>query len=387
MKRVLFVDDEPYVLAGMTRMLYPLRNQWDMAFVGSGREALRRLDESQFDVLVTDLRMPEMTGVELLGMVRQRFPEVTRIVLSGVADLEFTLRASSLAHQYLCKPCDAASLRSTLERACSMQQVLESPALRKLIAGIEKLPSVPSIFLEISAVLASDRSSTADIANVITRDLNTTAKVLQLVNSPLFSLHRRITNVAEAVTYLGIATVKSLTLGAEAFSRFRDPRLARFAEQLSEHGLQVAVLAREIATSSKIVDATPDDCFAAGILHDVGKLILADNRPAEFLESLRTAGAGGLTVLEAEQRAFGATHAEVGAYLVWLWGLPDCVTEAAAMHHRPGPSATGAVLAVHAANALIHNQAYPEIDMESLAAAGLAAQVPRWRQLLNEAFA
>ena len=199
MKRILFVDDEPNVLAGLRRLLYPLRDQWDMAFAGSGREALQRLEESAFDVLVTDLRMPEMTGVELLGRVRQRFPQITRIVLSGIADLELTLRAATLAHQYLCKPCDSATLHNTLERAYSMRQVLEDPALRELISGIEELPSLPSIYLDLTGILGSGEACAQDIADVITQDMVMTAKMLQLVNSPMFALHRKVTNVAEAV--------------------------------------------------------------------------------------------------------------------------------------------------------------------------------------------
>jgi HD-like signal output (HDOD) protein/ActR/RegA family two-component response regulator len=383
-KRILFVDDEPNVLAGLRRVLDPLSHQWDMVFAASGREALERLGESAFDVLVTDLRMPEMTGVELLGKVRERFPEITRIVLSGTADLEYTLRAATLAHQYLCKPCDAATLRSTLERACSMREVLEDPALKKLISGIEKLPSRPSIYLELNGLLASDDFCARDVAEVVTRDMAMTAKVLQLVNSPLFSVARKITNVAEAVAYLGVETVKSLTLSVAAFSKFRNPRLARFAEQLNAHGLEAGTLARKIARSCPLAGVSADDCFAAGILHDIGKLILADNRPAEFQEAIQYAIANGVTAAAAEAQAFGATHAEVGAYLLWLWGLPDCVVEAVALHHRPGRSAGSATLAVHVADALIHDRRYPEIDLESLSSAGLMDQVPRWQQLLEE---
>jgi HD-like signal output (HDOD) protein len=384
MKRILFVDDEPYVLAGLRRMLYPLRSQWDMSFAGGGREALQRLGESAFDVLVTDVRMPEMTGVELLAEVRGRFPQTTRIVLSGTADMDVTLRAATLAHQYLCKPCDAATLCSTLERACSMREILEDPALKKLISGIEKLPSLPSIYLELNGVLGSDDVSARDVADVIARDMAMTAKVLQLVNSPLFCIPRRITSAAEAVTYLGTETVKSLTLSAVAFSEFRNPRLARFAEQLSAHSLQVGSLAREIGKSSEFAGVTAEDCFTAGLLHDIGKLILADNRPVEFRDALQNAGRNGVTALAAETQAFGATHAEIGAYLLWLWGLPDCVTEAVALHHRLGRSATGATLAVYAADAFIHVRESSEVDVNFLSHAGLAEKLPCWQQLRGE---
>jgi putative nucleotidyltransferase with HDIG domain len=387
MKRILFVDDEPNVLAGLRRMLHPLCAQWEMVFVGGGKEALERLGEFGFDVLVTDVRMAGMSGVELLNQVRERFPETIRIVLSGTADSEAALRTATLAHQYLCKPCDAATFRATLERACSMRAMLWDPTLQTLISGIDKLPSLPSVYLKLNAVLGSDHASVKDIATVITQDMAMTAKVLQLVNSALFGISRKITSVTEAVTYLGVETVKSLSLSVMAFSEFRDPKLARFAEQLSAHSLEVGVLAREIAKSSRFATVTADDCFVAGLLHDIGKLILADNRPNEFRDSLRIAGLGGITSIEAEVEVFGTTHAEVGAHLLWLWGLPDCVTEAVALHHKPGRPAGGAVLAVHVADALIYNKEHPELDADSLGSANLMDQLPRWRKLQSESFA
>lgn len=384
MKKILFVDDEPNVLAGLRRMLHPLRDQSEMVFAGSGREALRLLAESTFDVLVTDTRMPEMTGRELLEEVRNRFPQTIRIVLSGSADSELTLRTATLAHQYLSKPCDAATFRATLERACSVRQMLQDPALKKLVSGIDKLPSLPDIYFKLNAVLGSGDASVKDVAAVIAQDMAITAKVLQLVNSALFGMRRKIGSAMEAVAYLGVDTVKSLTLSTIAFSKFRDPALARLAEQLNAHSLQVGVLAREVARTSDLGAVSADDCFTAGLLHDIGKLILADNRPEEFRECLRIASAGGVTCAEAEAQIFGTTHAEVGAYLLWLWVLPDHVTEAVALHHKPGPGASGAVLAVHAADALVHNPTRPEFDEDGLRNAGLMEQAPRWQQFPTE---
>src|SRR5262249_34954838 len=109
-KRILFVDDEPQVLEGLQRILYPLPREWKMEFVASGNEALKRLGETEFDVLVTDVRMPEMSGIELLAEVVERYPQVIRMVLSGTVDQDLTLRSAALAHQYLVKPCDAQAL-------------------------------------------------------------------------------------------------------------------------------------------------------------------------------------------------------------------------------------------------------------------------------------
>ncbi|MGA3099558.1 MAG: response regulator [Bryobacteraceae bacterium] len=383
MKRILFVDDEPNVLDGLRRMLYPLRDQWRMVFAGSGREALRRLEEAPFDILVTDARMPQMGGAELLEEVRQRFPQTIRIVLSGTTELDLTLRTATLAHQYLCKPCDAATLRATLERTCSVRQMLEDTALKQLISGINKLPSLPAIYLKLNEALGSDDACAKDVAEIIAQDMAMTAKVLQMVNSALFGARREITCIAQAVTFPGMETVKSLAVGVMAFSQFHDPQVAHFATQLTEHSLRVGILAREMAASSQFAGVTADGCFVAGLLHDIGKLILADNRPAEFQDALQIAERNGLTAAAAEARVFGATHADVGAYLLWLWGLPDCVTEAVALHHKP-EGFRGAVMAVHVADALAHNHASPELDAKALGDAGLMEQLPRWRRLQNE---
>jgi putative nucleotidyltransferase with HDIG domain len=384
MKRILFVDDEPNVLGGLRRMLHPLRNQWRMVFANSGREALQQFEEAPFDILVTDARMPDMNGAELLEAVRRRFPQTIRIVLSGTTEMDLTMRTAALAHQYLCKPCDAATLRSTLERACSVREMLDDPALKRLISGINKLPSLPAIYLKLNETLGSEDVCAKDVADVIAQDMAMTAKVLQMVNSALFGMRREITGVTQAVTFLGMETVKSLALSAMAFAQFRNPGLARLASQLTTHSLQVGALARRMAKSSEFEGVTADDCFAAGLLHDIGKLVLADNRPEEFQAAMQNAKEKGLTAAAAETGTFGATHAEVGAYLLWLWGLPDCVTEAVAMHHKPEGTRGGAMLAVHIADALVHNQANPGFDAKAVGDAGLTEQLPRWRQLQSE---
>src|ERR1051326_9397901 len=132
-KRVLFVDDEQNILDGIKRTLHGMRTEWQMAFSASGEEALKRLEESEFDVIVTDMRMPGMSGSELLTEVRQRYPSIVRIVLSGTVEHDLVLRSATTAHQYLVKPCDASTLRGTLDTALRIREILVSPKLRSLV--------------------------------------------------------------------------------------------------------------------------------------------------------------------------------------------------------------------------------------------------------------
>ena len=383
MKRLLFVDDEPKVLDGLQRMLYPFRSQWQMVFASSGREALQRLNESEYDVVFADVRMPEMGGVELLSEVTRRCPQTIRIVLSGTTDLELKLGAVDVAHQYLYKPCDVETLRAAVERAFSGTERLPDAALRRLISGIQTLPSAPAVTLKLADVLGSGNASEKHIAAVIAQDMAMTAKVLQLVNSAFFGSHRQITNPAEAVAHLGIGTVTALALSVIVFSQLPPARSSRIAEDLTHHGLRVGALARKIAESSGFAGTAAGDCFVAGLLHDIGKLVLATSCAKQFTDALLKAHENSSTASAAELAEFGVTHSEVGAYLLWLWGLPDCLTEVVASHHKPHgqlPEA-GLLIAVHVADALVNGRAESGIDFDCLSKAGLLEQLPRWREL------
>lgn len=388
MKRVLFVDDEPRILDGLKRMLYPLRNEWRMAFVTSGREALELLEQSDYEVLVTDLRMPEMSGVELLAKVVSRHPQVVRMVLSGTADQEIAVRSATLAHQYLVKPCDAATIRATVGRAFSLRVMLDDPALKQLISGLRNLPSVPSVYLRLMEVLRSLDVSPKEVAEVVSQDIGMTAKVLQMANSALFGIQRQITDPTQAVIYLGPEMVRQLVLVASAFSAFQPKSLRHFSiERLQIHSLAVGGLARRIAQSLELSPAAVDYAFVGGLLHDVGKLLLACNYPEKYDEAIRHASEEGVLDRMAEVQTFGTTHAEVGAYLLWLWALPDPITEIVLRHHE-FPADPAAVyspsVAVHVADALGNGGLDPDA-VACLTAVGLSEKLAGWQRLSRQA--
>ena len=387
MNRILFVDDEPNVLAGLKRMLYSLRNEWDMKFVSSGAEALQCLSESPFDVMVTDVRMPGMNGVELLQEVVKRHPQVIRLVLSGTADIELTLQCVSLSHQYLLKPCDSQTLRATVQRAFCLRVLLHNPALRGLIAQLQSLPSIPAVYGELLDVLRSGDASPQAVGRIMARDMGMTAKVLQLVNSAFFGMSREIANAVDAVVYLGMDTVRALVFTASAFSQFQLRCRCHFSiEELQRHSLAVGTLARRIARSMGLTAAAVDHAFVGGLLHDVGKLVLASNYPEQYQEALRRTAEGQVRISEAECDLFGTSHAEIGAYLLWLWGLPDPVAEILALHHHPCRDAEPppAVVAVHFANALVNRESEEAMDLACLAGLRLESALPLWRQMYED---
>jgi putative nucleotidyltransferase with HDIG domain len=389
MNRILFVDDEPAVLDALRDRLRKQRKEWEMVFARGGDEALAHCEAGAFDVIVSDMRMPGMDGAELLRRVRDRWPTSIRLVLSGHAEREAVIRALPVAHQYVSKPCDTETLRSTIARACTLRDLLADDTLRKIVGGIDKLPSVSSIYLELAATLADDNASITDVVRIVERDPAMCLKLLQIVNSAYFGLARRVTAMRDAISYLGVNLVKALALAADVFARAEAARgvSPAFLGEVQQHSMRVARLARAIAPTDK------DDAFMAGMLHDVGRLVvaLADQASPPVAAQDRPARQGDAPVHEAERARFGVSHAEVGAYVLGSWGVPLLIVEAVAGHHDPQRMSTtfDTVTVLHVADALVSGldgdrSERASIDEAHLGRLGLLEKVAVWRDRAAE---
>jgi HD-like signal output (HDOD) protein len=388
-RRILFVDDEVQVLEGLQRMLRGLRDQWDMKFVGSGAEALELLDREAIDILVTDMRMPGISGTELLSRVKERHPRIIRIVLSGQVEQEALLKSVELTHQFLAKPCDAEALRNIITRSTALHDLLESDALRQMVSGLKSLPSLPVVYTEILAELRSPTGSLARAGKIISTDLAMSAKILQLVNSSFFGLPRQMANPAQATIYLGMETIRTLVLSVNIFSQFAEKQRERFnIEGIYRHSMLTASIARDIAKQEGLSQTLTDFSFMAGMLHDVGKIVLAVNITGEYEAILQTAADRRISIYDAERERLRVTHAEVGAYLLGLWGFQDPLVEAVCFHHQPQRSASAAfspLTAVHAANALAHGEESGQepdagaLNRKYLDDAGKLGQLETWK--------
>ena len=331
MKRVLFVDDEPLLLEGLKAALYARRKDWNMVFSPGGAEAIELMKNSHFDVLVTDLRMPGVDGTTLVARARTDSPHTIRIVLSGYADEEQSRRLVSLAHRYLSKPCDPKKLEECIDRCLGTQLLIESEELRTQLGSIGSLPPMPSTFAALQRVLADPGVDSSKVAGIIQRDPAVSAKVLQVCNSAFFRLPRRVSSIQQAVSYLGLSTVRSMVLSAELFKPGKALPRGLDLGQLQKHALSVAALARELASET----TWADDAFLCGLLHDVGFLLLG-RQYADKMQCALEATAAGMPLADAEQTYLGVDHGTAGAYLLGLWGLPYEVVETVAHHEAPG---------------------------------------------------
>jgi HD-like signal output (HDOD) protein len=333
MKNIVFVDDERELLDGLRARLYKHRSSWNMKFVESGEEAIAIFEKEPVDLLVSDVRMPGMDGGQLLTAVKERWPKTMRIIVSGYSDPAQAARLTSLAHQYLAKPCEDRQVENVLERCFNLQELLAQESLRNVVGNVAKLPAMPKTYARLQQALAQPSVTAAEIGDIVTSDAAIATKVLQITNSAFFRLRKPMVRIKDAVTYLGFATVRNLVLCAEIFSQWKvGPELPGVDLQtLQLHAQQSAAACKSLNGGC----VSPDDAWLAGLLHDIGYWVLIQECPREIAEAMEQSRAQELPLWKCELQRIGASHAQVGAYLLGLWGLPYPIVEAVALHHTP----------------------------------------------------
>lgn len=390
-KKILFVNDSAKAQY-LRCMLENMKELWDMQFVEVEADVWNSLANGNYDVLVLDLQTPEINGIALLKEVSARYPHLVRIIIAGPSNQELVLRAIRSNHKIITQPFNPLSLIGLIDRSCKPREIIHNENLKRFVAGINRLPSLPSLYQQIVAEMQSPKVSVKRIADLIAQDVTMTAKILQLVNSAFFNLPQKIINPHQAAVLLGIDILKGLVLHVHIFSSFQlDPRIKDFSIQgLAKHSLLVGKLAREIVLAETNIREMEANALIAGLLHDIGKLVLLQD-PERFNQVVAHSRARNCNHYHAEYEIMGASHAEVGAYLLDRWGIPEPVTHAIAFHHNPNKSmekAFSVLTAVHVANALVcrknlNTNEFPELDLFYLLSIQKKEEISKWIEIYH----
>lgn len=353
---ILFVDDEPNVLAAIRRMVHFKRPQWELLCAETGEDALCLLEARPVDVVVSDVMMPGMDGATLLKKIRAKWPSTLRIALSGQVSLDQVMESIRNVHQYIGKPSDGGQLVGRIELALSCRDILLDESMHRLVANIDTLPGIPRIYQAIEAELSKPEPAMDSIADLIMRDTALATKILSLVNSPFFGLSSQVRTVRHAITLLGQDIIRALVLASKIFMTHEGMGLNDISlQRLGDHSYRVTTIVKHLA---RINGKSRDEavrCSVAAMLHDVGKLILATSFPEKFREVVAMTEKNRIFIHDAEYEIFGSTHAELGAYLLALWGMDADVVRAVGLHHRHGDFDCSTTMLLHVANVMDHN--------------------------------
>jgi len=330
---ILFVDDEANVILGLKRMLRVFREDWNFFFSQSGNDALEIMSHTEMHVIVSDMRMPQMNGAELLEIVKEKYPATIRVILSGQSDEELALKSTRTAHKFISKPAEPEILKQTILQTYNLHQSLNDEVLRKVINGINRLPSLPKTYLEVENELAKENFSLQKITEIISNDMIMSVKILQIVNSAFFGLPQKLSNLGQAINLIGANTIKSLIIYVQVFKTFEgNTKISKLLEEIWEHSLTVAKCSKLITSKVGKNPKGADEAYIAGLLHDIGKIVILSTPKYRDL-ILKYMEENDSTYNIAEKKILEITHSEVGGYLLCLWGLPETVIESVLYHH------------------------------------------------------
>jgi HD-like signal output (HDOD) protein len=390
-KCILFADADQQALQEFRGIMGP---EWHVTNVTDGNAALVEMESRPADVIVACIDLPGLDGAELLNRIRVAHPETVRFIGASRDTKQRVIGHMVGGHQFLAKPFDGKSLKTTIERSVSTNHLIVNATMRELISSIRTLPTIPSLYLEVISALNNPNATTEEVGAIVAKDMAMTTKMLQVLNSAYFSLPQPITDPAEAVGLLGFESVKSLIMSVKLMSQYDKVKPVYFSiDSIWKHSTNVAWIAKQFAILEVGDPVLAASAYTAGLTHDLGKVILAANFDQQYSGAHALARKQQLPLWEVEREIFGATHGELGAYLFGLWGMPADIIEAAAFHHQPSRAPTktfSPLTAVHAANALEYEGnpgssglVAATFDLDYLRGLGLGDRLDTWRDAVS----
>ncbi len=270
---VLFVDDEPMVLNGLRRMLRGYRKEWDMSFANSGQEALELLEQKKYNAIVSDMRMPEMTGNVLLGKVSETHPHCARLILSGHAELSAILDAVKPAHQFHSKPCDVNSLSQALSGIHELNLLGIDEQTQAHMVSVTRLRSTQEACSKLKHYLNGPSKDFEDLYQIIKSDIALTSQVLRLVNSSFFGKAVITLDLRKALQTLGGDLLIRLNEEIEFFTSSETQDEEDYVCKINQCALQFREQLVEAALKKGLSDSHLDEVNSLAALSFVGPLI------------------------------------------------------------------------------------------------------------------
>lgn len=384
--KVLFVDDDISVINSLSSLLYERSKEYKFYFTRNAIEALKIIDEEKIEIILTDLNMPKVSGIQLLEQVKEKFPSVIRITFAEKSEEKKYSGIAQVAHQFIQKPFEAEELFKCLSKILALRQYLSDENLIRVVNGISKLPTLPNVYLELVEELSSKDVSMHRIGEIISHDISFTMKILQVVNSPFFGLAKKITEPIQAVNYLGRNIIKSLLLFNNLYTSFTiNSNIQDYFDKMWMHSNKVGRFGKELIYMTYYDEIEMmEDAYIGGLLHDIGKVVLLslDEYPQNVFDLMKEEK---IRFSAAEYKLYGTSHAEVGAYFLSLWNLPERIVDAVYSHKRNSKidfSHFTVPNSVYIANRLA---SISDMELETLRNLRLGTSPAEWMKYIEEA--
>lgn len=327
-KRILFLDDEELILKSLKRLFG--RSEYDCTYMNNPVKTLEHLKYSRYDLVVSDIRMPEMDGYEFLKTIKKIYPETVRIALSGFSDNDTVLKLvnENISRIYLFKPWDNNELLAVVRKVFKMREIFSDRAITHFISNIDELPTLPSVYFEVTDLIVKN-ASVSRISKIIEEDQTLTSKILRIANSAFYG--RKIASINDAIMNIGLNNIKNIILSATIIE---ESDKLKYRDKLWEHASFSNVILSQIY-EELLLKKIPKMYSSVGLLHDIGKLAFYMFNTSEYEGLICEAEKGVTHLSNLEESLFGLNHEVLGAYLMDWWELPVSCVEASLYHRDP----------------------------------------------------
>ena len=370
---------------------------WEFIRFDSKESLLMLLEERLCDAVIIPCTMRAQVDIEFMTRISNIQPSAVRIFLGAEFwNATHKAKAADIAHRIYPSAVKVEEIGDSLEYQIKLLKLLNRSSLQAYVGKVGCLPSPPKLYTQLTDAVNSEMADLREISEIVEQDPAVVAQVMKQVNSAFFGFNRTITDLKEAISMLGVRNLRSLALSSQLNSQFKSGNdWDRFSfEQLNQRSLLVARLAQALCRRAGANKITQDQAFLAGLLHDVGVLIMASHDADQYKKLLNYSVKKQKPIYLVEKASFGFFHGEVAGALLALWNLPPQVIEAVMLHHVPHLSketSFSPLTAVHVADAML-----PSVDVEGdcdlasslslryLDQVGVMEEVPQWRIVANE---
>jgi len=334
--KVLVVDDDLSYLSSFEDSLKREGRPFTTYSALGAEQAIRLLERESIDLIISDVDMPGgMSGEALLHKVSFQWPSTLRFLMTGKVESISAFRLFGVAHQVVSKETSHSEIFELISAALTLREKIHSPDVLHCVNRFDSLPLLPESFVRVSELLKKEDFYQAELIEVVNRDLTLSAEILRVANSAYFGARKKITSLDLALNLLGTSSVRNIIIFAELFKQPHGlPKQLFDISELWEHSVSVANISTLLARRLGLPTALREAAFSAGLLHDLGKIVLAKMRPTDYRKAIELSRDLNAPMFEAEMALFGASHDEVGAYLLESWGFPLTIVDAVAYHHH-----------------------------------------------------
>ncbi|WP_415903163.1 HDOD domain-containing protein [Neptuniibacter sp. QD29_5] len=389
--------DEQGGLAAWSHEIEGSEFNWAFVRLDSKDSLIDQLEQNTFDAVILPCSMRAIVDIELMAKLSRIQPHAVRVFLGAEFwNAGFKAKASEIAHRIYPNNVPIKEVAEELEYQIKLVKLLNRSSLQTYVSTVGCLPSPPSMYRQLTEAVNSDVADLTEISEIIEQDPSVVAQIMKQVNSAFFGFSRQISDLREAISLLGVRNLRSMALSSQLNNQFKEGQdWDQFSfEKMGQRSLLVARLAQAISRRAGASKAVQDQAFLAGLLHDLGVMIMAAHDPVQYKKLINYSVKKQKPIYLVEKAACGFFHGEVAAALLALWNLPPQVVEAVMLHHVPHLSSSkefSPLTAVHVADAMLPSvDVAGECDLASslslryLDQVGVMDEVPQWRIVANE---